>query len=321
MFEILVGTTPTANQQVFGIAKGTQATNTPLFTVDEDGDGDFAGGLTLGTALPIAQTALIAGTNITLSTNTLNVDDAFIINSGSDVMAGTLTADGLTLGANENITLGAQTLDHDGTTFVFNDDVSVSDEAYSASNWNASVEVPTKNAVRDEFETRTIRIYRHYNVNQAIVNGAHTTGDAGINLVPVPWVTFDASTDETVIYPAITLPINFSSGSLKAHLIYKMDTATADSIGLEVAIMAVADGQDPEAESFDTFNDITGGTTIPGTAELEDTIDFTLSNDDSAVAGERIYPKILRDVSDGDNATGDLKLTGFNISYNITLTN
>jgi len=38
MFEILVGTTPTANQEVFGVAKGTQASNTPLFTIDEDGD-------------------------------------------------------------------------------------------------------------------------------------------------------------------------------------------------------------------------------------------------------------------------------------------
>jgi hypothetical protein len=36
-------------------------------------------------------------------------------------MAGTLTADGLTLGANENITLGAETLDHDGTDFVLSD--------------------------------------------------------------------------------------------------------------------------------------------------------------------------------------------------------
>lgn len=45
MFEILVGTTPTANQQVFGVAKGSQATNTPLFTVDEDGDGVFNGTL------------------------------------------------------------------------------------------------------------------------------------------------------------------------------------------------------------------------------------------------------------------------------------
>jgi hypothetical protein len=38
LFEILVGTTPTANQEVFGIAKGTQASNTSVFSVDEDGD-------------------------------------------------------------------------------------------------------------------------------------------------------------------------------------------------------------------------------------------------------------------------------------------
>ncbi|MHA2164122.1 MAG: hypothetical protein ACXABF_17035, partial [Candidatus Thorarchaeota archaeon] len=46
MFEILVGTTPTADQQVFGVAKGTQASNTPLMTLDEDGDVTFAGAIT-----------------------------------------------------------------------------------------------------------------------------------------------------------------------------------------------------------------------------------------------------------------------------------
>lgn len=45
MFEILVGTTPTADQQVFGVAKGTQASNTPLLTLDEDGDFNIAGNL------------------------------------------------------------------------------------------------------------------------------------------------------------------------------------------------------------------------------------------------------------------------------------
>jgi hypothetical protein len=49
--------------------------------------------------------------------------DNKLFNNASDTMTGTLTADGLTLGANENITLGAQTLDHDGTDFVFNDSV------------------------------------------------------------------------------------------------------------------------------------------------------------------------------------------------------
>ena len=38
MLQVLVGTTPTADQQVFGVAKGTQASNTDLLTLDEDGD-------------------------------------------------------------------------------------------------------------------------------------------------------------------------------------------------------------------------------------------------------------------------------------------
>ena len=41
-------------------------------------------------------------------------------------MVGTLTADGLTLGTSENITLGAQTLNHNATDFVFNDSVVIS---------------------------------------------------------------------------------------------------------------------------------------------------------------------------------------------------
>jgi len=51
MFEILVGTTPTADQQVFGVGKGTQASNTALFTVDEDGDVEIAGTTTAAGAI------------------------------------------------------------------------------------------------------------------------------------------------------------------------------------------------------------------------------------------------------------------------------
>ncbi len=46
MIQILVGTTPTADQQVFGIAKGTQASNTDLLTLDEDGDMAIPGAMT-----------------------------------------------------------------------------------------------------------------------------------------------------------------------------------------------------------------------------------------------------------------------------------
>ncbi len=45
-------------------------------------------------ALPLSNTALVAGTNITLDTNTLNVDDAFLVNDANDSTSGTITAAG-----------------------------------------------------------------------------------------------------------------------------------------------------------------------------------------------------------------------------------
>ena len=48
-------------------------------------------------AIAISKTALVAGTNISLSTNTLNVDDAFLINSGDDTTSGVITSGGYKL--------------------------------------------------------------------------------------------------------------------------------------------------------------------------------------------------------------------------------
>ena len=59
---------------------------------------------------------------------------------------------------------------------TFTGDVSVPDEAYDATAWNASVEVPTKNAVRDKIETL------------AALAGATFTGD-----VIVPDEAYDAT--------------------------------------------------------------------------------------------------------------------------------
>lgn len=60
LFEILVGATPTSDQQVFGVGKGTQVSNTALLTLDEDGDFVVAASIT-GTA--------ITGTDITATGN------------------------------------------------------------------------------------------------------------------------------------------------------------------------------------------------------------------------------------------------------------
>jgi|TARA_R110000823_G_scaffold312688_2_gene439553 hypothetical protein len=50
-----------------------------------------------GAAIAVSKTALTAGTNISLSTNTLNVDDAFLINSGDDTTSGVVTSAGYKL--------------------------------------------------------------------------------------------------------------------------------------------------------------------------------------------------------------------------------
>ena len=76
MVEFLVGTTPTADQQLFGIGKGTQDTNVSVFYVDEDGDTGITGALTIsgdGTQSVITEGLVInngAGTD---------ADDAFTV--------------------------------------------------------------------------------------------------------------------------------------------------------------------------------------------------------------------------------------------------
>ena len=53
-------------------------------------------------AIAMSKTALSAGTNITLSTNTLNVDDAFLTNTGNDTTSGVLTVSNSTAASATN---------------------------------------------------------------------------------------------------------------------------------------------------------------------------------------------------------------------------
>ncbi|KKL05116.1 hypothetical protein LCGC14_2609250, partial [marine sediment metagenome] len=87
LYEIIVGASPTADQQVFGVAKGTQVSNTALFTVDEDGDGIFAGTLNVTGALTVGS---FVG-DITLSsgetiTNTVDSEIRFAEDGGENLI-------------------------------------------------------------------------------------------------------------------------------------------------------------------------------------------------------------------------------------------
>ncbi len=56
--------------------------------------------------LPLSNTALVAGTNITLDTNTLNVDDAFLKNDADDSTTGVITAGGFNTTGHVTASLG-----------------------------------------------------------------------------------------------------------------------------------------------------------------------------------------------------------------------
>jgi hypothetical protein len=89
-----------------------QTRGSTRLTVANNGDiviaGTVTGGTWNGTAIDISSyTNLAAGTNITLSGDTLNVDDAFLVNNADDVMAGALTTNGLTITTTNALTLGS----------------------------------------------------------------------------------------------------------------------------------------------------------------------------------------------------------------------
>jgi len=84
MFEVLTGASMTANQQCFGVSKGTQASNTALFTVDEDGDVIITGSAQFQTS--IFATGHFAGTSAMASATTG-------IGSGSSMAYGIFTKD------------------------------------------------------------------------------------------------------------------------------------------------------------------------------------------------------------------------------------
>ena len=119
---------------VTGALTGNAQTATALAADPNDcaGSGWFAKGIVANGS---STCALIVDADIpddiTLTEFDPNVDThgeiiAIIDNTATDVGTGVWTFAGITLAANENITLGGQTLNHDGTDFVFNDTISAS---------------------------------------------------------------------------------------------------------------------------------------------------------------------------------------------------
>ena len=69
-------------------------------------------------AIAISKTALVAGTNISLSTNTLNVDDAFLKNDADDTTSGIVTVGGIVLSEAKHVNISTPLLGTTDHTFT-----------------------------------------------------------------------------------------------------------------------------------------------------------------------------------------------------------
>jgi hypothetical protein len=152
-------------------------------------------------------------------------------------------------------------------------------------------------------------------VQSAKITGSYITAGARIEGGDGPWkVLFATDSTEEALYQ-IELPENYSSGPV-LKLKYAMASATTGKVDMEAKIMAIADGEDIDTGSFDTLNNVSGGTAVPGTAGHRDTISITLTNADSMVAERTVLIHIQRDHDDGnDTAAGDLELIGIVLEY------
>ncbi len=155
-------------------------------------------------------------------------------------------------------------------------------------------------------------------VQNVKIGGSFITAGARIDGGAGPWkVLFATDSTEEIIFQ-FELPENYASAPV-LKLKYAMASATSGKVDLEAKIMAIADGEDIDSASFATLNEVSGGTTVPGTAGFRDTIPIPLTNNDSMAAEETVILHIQRDHDDADDtATGDLELIGAALEYTTT---
>lgn len=155
-------------------------------------------------------------------------------------------------------------------------------------------------------------------VQSAKVGGPGITLPGRIEGGSLAWKVLFATDQTEEIILQFELPENYASAPV-LKLKYAMASATSGKVDFEAKVMAIADGEDIDSASFDTLNEISGGTTVPGTAGFRDTIEIPLTNNDSMAAEETILLHIQRDHDDGDDtAAGDLELIGAVLEYTTT---
>lgn len=134
---------------------------------------------------------------------------------------------------------------------------------------------------------------------------------------------FDATTDESCWWQ-FRMPENYSSTPV-AKIQFSMNTTQTGTlaVGWEVYVMAVAPeaAADINTESYATVNNTSFTLANNQTAGYLKECSITLTNADSAAAGNYVKIKLARD-ADGsgvtDSATGDAEVVAFTLQYTTT---
>lgn len=121
-----------------------------------------------------------------------------------------------------------------------------------------------------------------------------------------PVLAFDASTSETA-YWTFAIPQGWT-GTVTAVISYAMASAVSGGVAFDVALESITSGDAVDLDAGNSFDTVNAGndSAVPGTAGYMEQISITLSNLDSAAAGDYVRVSLARDVADAnDTATGD----------------
>lgn len=141
--------------------------------------------------------------------------------------------------------------------------------------------------------------------------------NAGSNF-PVTGLAYDASSAETAYWKFN--PASYGSGNITCDVIWYADTSTTSSHGVtwQVAIAAITPGTDTtnvESKSFTTPQSASTDLGSTNAQKLMKTT-ITISNLDSVAAGDEVWLRLTRLVSDSsDDLTGDAIVTSVRLSY------
>lgn len=309
MFEILVGAVPTADQEVFGVGKGTQASNTSLFNVDEDGDVALTGNIEVTDDAQIimgSDSDWVVEYDESVDNQLLFITSNTIVTATTDPQVEFLV--GATPAENQEVfgvSKGTQasntallTLDEDGDLVIAG---------------AATLGTPLTAANMADV-TREVR----FTASDFVLDDGTSIASLSADTAPgleidnkIPAIVW-ADGETTPVATTFRVPADYSSGGAFYALCDESNSTTPQEVDFEVYVNvdgtvwdSAATGQTPVALAGE------GGAGTPEVVTLSVTTDF-----ESLAAGQYVTVRVWRD--NVANGTGDLELYYLDFYYTAT---